>query len=173
MKFTLMLCLGFTLLSHASYPQENRIHDLAFLVGNWEVQEDNKENGWWEKSERTIQYALDSTYLQLDAKAISSSGKERVYRWYIHYNSKEEQFEMVSIFSNWHKIQLDILSWEAQTRTLTIQNKANSEEFHERLGQLVFNKDFSTYVWTGENKYGDPKDPSIWKYVEKGTRKEE
>ena len=168
LKITIIIsALLFTLTATS---QEKSITDLSFLIGTWDVREDNQENGWWEKCTRTVKYTLDSTYFQLDAKALSSTGKERTYRWYIHYNSKQEQFEMVSMFSNWYKTQMDILEWDEQTRTLTIRNKPNTEEYHERLGQMVFNEDFNAYTWTGENKYGNPDDPGIWKYVEKGTR---
>ena len=149
---------------------ESSIKDLEFLIGTWDVREDNDEKTWWEEATRTVTYALDSTYIRLEAKAISSSGKKRTYQWLIHYNSKQQQFEMVSMFSNWHKIQLDILSWDQHTRTLTIVNKADYEEFPERFGQLVFAEDYRSYEWKGENKYGDVDNPSIWRYVEKGKK---
>lgn len=160
----------FLALSISSYAQKS-INDLAFLVGTWEVREDNLEKNWWEKSTRIVQFTLDSTYIQLDSEAITSSGKKRVYRWFIHYNSKEEQFEMISIFSNWHKIQFDILEWDENQRTLIIKNKPHSEEYHERFGELVFNQNLTEYIWKGVNKNGDPNDPDIWRYTEVGSRK--
>lgn len=36
--------------------------------------------------------------------------------------------------------------------------------------KMVFDENFTKYEWKGENKYGDPNDPGIWKYIEKGTR---
>ncbi|GAA4277937.1 hypothetical protein [Aquimarina mytili] len=163
---TLLLATG-TILA-----QKKSIQDLDFLIGKWEVREDNKEEKWWEKSTRTCQYTLDSTYIELKSVAISSSGKERTYTWYIHYNSKAQQFEMVSMFSNWPKILFDILHWDPKKRKLIIQNDKdqNKGEYHERYGEIIFEEDFNTYTWTGQNKYGDPKNPSIWKYIEKGSR---
>ena len=154
------------------FSQEKSIKDLAFLIGTWEVREDNEEEKWWEQSTRTAHYTLDSTYIELESVAISSSGKERTYRWLIHYNSKAEQFEMVSMYSNWHKVQFDILTWDIGSRQLIIRNgvAANSDEYHERYGEIVFDENFNNYIWKGENKYGDRDDPGIWKYIEKGLR---
>ena len=166
----ILLLSTLLLIGSSSFSQS--IKDLDFLTGEWKVKEDNSENDWWEKSTRTVQYALDSTYIVLEASAISSSGKERTYLWYIHHNSKKNQFEMVSMFSNWHKAQFDILIWEPKERKLIIKNGTdpNADEYHERYGEMVFNEDFDEYVWIGENKYGDRNNPSIWKYVEKGWR---
>ena len=153
--------------------QENSIQDLDFLIGTWEVREDNAEKTWWEETTRTAQYTLDSTYIELTSHAVSSTGKERTYRWFIHYNSKGRQYEMVSMFGNWHKVQFDILEWDATARKLTIrsgQDPSGPDEYHERYGELIFEADFSAYTWNGENKYGDPADPGIWTYVEKGRR---
>lgn len=162
------LILSFTF--YGTNAQEQSIKDLSFLIGKWEVREDNEEKGWWEKCTRVNTFTLDSTYIQIDASAITSGGNERTYRWYIHYNSKKLRFEMVSFFSNWHKAQFDVLSWDSTTRSLTIKGSGDEEEYHERLGVMVFEEDFNSYTWTGENKYGDPENPSIWRYVEKGKR---
>ncbi len=170
MKVVLKATLCLTLMSYSLISTAQSIKDLEFLIGTWEVREDNDKKTWWEESARIGTYTLDSTYISLEAQAVSSGGKERTYQWLIHYNNKAQQFEMVSMFSNWHKIQLDILSWNPETRTLTITNKPNSEEFHERFGQLVFAEDFNSYIWKGENKYGDADNPSIWRYVEKGRK---
>lgn len=152
--------------------QEISIRDLDFLIGSWEVREDNEEKTWWEKSTRTGRYTLDSTYIELKSVAVSSSGKERTYLWLIHYNAEAQQFEMVSMFSNWPKILLDILHWDPDLRKLSIRNEAKYKtgEYHERFGELLFEADFNSYTWKGVNKYGDRDRPSIWKYVEKGTR---
>ncbi|MEQ8301970.1 MAG: hypothetical protein RIB47_01170 [Cyclobacteriaceae bacterium] len=154
------------------FSQERSIGELDFLIGTWELREDNEENGWWEKSTRVGRYTLDSTYIELETHALSSDGKQRTYRWFIHYNKKEKQFEMLSMFGNWYKIQFDIIEWDALTRTLTIRNGRDlgADEYHERFGEIVFDEDFSKYAWTGENKYGDRNQPSIWKYEEKGIR---
>jgi len=154
------------------FSQQKSIKDLEFLIGEWDVREDNKEKKWWEESKRTGRYVLDSTYIELKTVATSSDGKERTYRWFIHFNSKVQQFEMVSMFSNWHKIQFDILHWDFEQRKLTVRNgvEPNSNEYHERYGELIFNDNFNEYVWKGQNKYGNPDKPSIWEYVEKGVR---
>jgi len=157
--------------STSSIAQERGIKELDFLIGTWESREENVEKGWWETSTREIKYALKGNYIELKANSIDSNGKEREYSWYINYNEKEEQFEMVSMFSNWYKTQFDILVWDSKLRKLTIRNKPLVEnEFHERFGEIVFNKNLDAYTWNGENKYGDANDPSIWKYVEKGVR---
>lgn len=150
--------------------QEKSIHDLDFLIGNWEVEERNIEKNWWEKSSRTASYILDSTYIRLETKAITSTGKQRTYQWFIHYNSEEGQFEMISIYSNWPKIEFDILFWNADGRTLIIKNKKDPSVYHERYGQIVFDESFNFYEWKGENRYGDENDPSIWKYIENGKK---
>ena len=67
------------------FSQQKSIKDLDFLIGKWEVREDNTEKNWWEKSKRTGRYILDSTYIELKSAAISSSGKKRTYRWFIHF----------------------------------------------------------------------------------------
>ncbi len=154
------------------YGQERTIQDLDFLIGTWEVREDNQEKTWWEESTRVGSYVLDSTFIALKASAKSSTGKERTYLWLVHFNSKARQFEMISMFSNWPKIQFDTLSWNPSIRTLTIKNGGdpNSTDYHERFGELVFDKDFNGYIWKGQNKYGDRDNPSIWNYVEKGTK---
>lgn len=166
--------LIFTILFVAEniFAQEISIQNLDFLIGEWEVREDNKEKQWWEKSTRIGSYVLDSTYIELISVAVSSSGKERTYRWYIHYNSKIEQFEMVSMYSNWHKVQFDILLWDSKKRKLTIRNNVgtDSDEYHERYGEIIFDEKFNEYLWVGENKYGDPNNPTVWNYVEKGLR---
>jgi len=147
------------------------IKDLGFLIGTWEVREDNKENGWWETATRVGKYVLKDNFIEFKANSIDSNGRKREYIWYFHYNKKTKQFEMTSIFSNWHKVQSDILEWNAKERILTIRNKPQlGGEFHERLGEMIFSKDFKSYEWKGENKYGDPNKPSIWRYVEKGKR---
>ncbi len=166
--------LLFTVLCiNASNAQTSRIHELSFLIGSWEVREENEAKTWWEETDRTVIYILDSTYIELNSIAISSSGKQRSYKWYIHYNSKSDQFEMVSIFSNWYKIQYDRLSWDADSRRLTILSGSDpgSDDYHERKGELQFNEDFSAYEWKGVNKSGNPDDPSIWEYTERGRKK--
>lgn len=174
MKNTISLIL-LTIFSYSVLAQdtlETSIKDLEFLIGTWEVREDNQEKTWWEESTRIGSYTLDSTYIELSAIAKSSTGKQRTYLWLIHYNKKDQQFEMISMFSNWHKIQFDILGWDPNKRTLTIQSGGDpgSNEYHERFGELVFEKEFNSYVWKGQNKYGDESNPSIWEYVEKGVK---
>ncbi|MEQ8906250.1 hypothetical protein [Ekhidna sp.] len=150
------------------------IRDLDFLIGTWEVREDNEEKEWWEESIRKGSYILDSTYIELSAIAISSSGKERTYLWLIHYNAKDQQFEMLSMFSNWYKMQFDVLNWDKAKRTLTIESGGDpgSNEYHERFGEMVFNENYNGYIWKGKNKYGDEDNPGIWEYVEKGSKTE-
>ncbi len=160
-------------LSKLTCAQERGIKELDFLIGKWETREDNIEKGWWETSTREVRYILKGNYIEFIAKSVDSNGREREYNWYINYNKKAKQFEMVSMFSNWYKTQLDVLVWDKEQRKLTIRNKPDSEsEFHERYGEIVFNEDFDEYTWTGENKYGDSNNPSIWKYIEKGLRTE-
>ncbi|WP_436517766.1 hypothetical protein [Ekhidna sp. To15] len=151
------------------------IHNLDFLIGTWEVREDNEEKTWWEESTRKGSYIMDSTYIELRASAVSSSGKKRTYIWLIHYNAKAQQFEMVSMFSNWHKIQFDILIWDKPNRTLTVKSGGDlgSYEFHERFGEIVFNENLNEYIWKGENKYGEKANPSIWRYTEIGSKVED
>lgn len=164
--FIIMLFLFKSLMA-----QEKGIKELDFLIGTWETREDNTEKDWWETSTREIKYTLKGNYIELKASSIDSNGNEREYYWYINYNKKSKQFEMISMFSNWYKTQFDILEWDREKRKLTIRNKPDSEtEFHERFGEIIFSEDFSEYTWKGENKYGDPNNPSIWKYIEKGFR---
>lgn len=169
LKFFLLVLLIYS--SEDLMAQDEKIQELDFLIGTWETREDNLEQGWWETSTRKIKYTLKGNYIELQANSVDSNGKEREYTWYINYNKKTKQFEMVSMFSNWYKTQFDILVWDRKQRKLTIQNKPNSEtEFHERFGEIIFNDNFNEYTWTGENKYGDPNKPNVWKYIEKGTR---
>ncbi len=152
--------------------QEKGIKELDFLIGTWETREDNAETGWWETATREINYTLKDNYIELKANSIDSNGRERAYFWYINYNKKAKQFEMVSMFSNWHKTQFDILTWDEENRTLTIRNDPDCEKrYTERFGKIMFSEDFQSYEWKGENKYGDPNNPSSWKYLEKGVRK--
>ena len=173
LKFEGVLIFAMLLfLSTSMSSQEKNIKELDFLIGVWETREDNLEKSWWETSTREIKYALKDNYIELKAKSIDSNGKEREYFWYINYNKKAKQFEMISMFSNWYKTQFDILDWDSDKRKLTIRNKPDHEsEYHERYGELIFSKDFNEYTWKGENKYGDPDNPNIWKYIEKGSRK--
>lgn len=173
MKTIFLLATALCILTTLS-AQEKSIKDLEFLIGKWQVREDNTEEGWWEETLRTGRYVMDSTYIELESEAVSSTGVERTYRWYIHYNFKAQQFEMTSMFSNWHKVLNDVLDWDPKNRKLTLRNgvDASSKEYHERFGEIVFDEDFNGYLWKGENKYGDPENPGIWKYVEKGVRSE-
>jgi len=158
-------------LSVSVIAQESGIKELDFLIGIWETREDNVEEGWWETSTREIKYTLKGNYIELKANSIDSNGRKREYCWYINYNKKTKQFEMVSMFSNWYKTLLDIIVWDSKQKMLTIRNKPGSDnEFPERFGEIIFNENFDEYTWKGENKYGDPDKPSIWKYVEKGIR---
>jgi len=77
------------------------------------------------------------------------------------------------MFGNWHKVQFDILEWNSEKRELSIRNAhdPNSDEYHERYGVIQFVEGFTSYTWKGENKYGDPDSPSIWKYTEIGKAK--
>ena len=151
--------------------QEKSIKDLDFLIGTWETREDIADKEWWETSTREIAYTLKGNFIEINARSIDSNGKEREYNWYINYNKKTDEFQMTSMFSNWHKVQQDILEWDPDTRTLTIRHKPGvDDEYHERLGKLVFDESLTNYTWTGENKYGDPVDPGIWRYVETGRR---
>lgn len=171
MKYTLLFIL-IVFCSLDIFSQDASVKDLDFLIGRWEVREDNFEKNWWEKTTRIGKYVMDSTYIELESKAVSSDGKERTYRWYIHYNSRAKRFEMLSMFGNWHKVQFDIISWNPTARVLTIRSGGDPglEEYHQRFGEISFDDKFSQYEWNGENKYGDPKNPGIWKYVEKGKR---
>lgn len=166
------IALAALLVSLAISSSAQSIKDLDFLIGVWETREDNTETGWWETATREIRYTLKDNYIELKANSIDSNGREREYSWYINYNKQTKQFEMVSMFSNWYKTQFDILDWNSEKRKLTIRNKPDSESgFHERFGEIIFSKDFNEYTWKGENKYGAPNNPSIWKYIEKGFRK--
>ncbi|MGE0588274.1 MAG: hypothetical protein AB7O48_06840 [Cyclobacteriaceae bacterium] len=170
MKYTLLFLL--MVFYTDIFSQDGSVRDLDFLIGKWEVREDNFEKNWWEKTTRIGKYVMDSTYIELESKAVSSDGKHRTYRWYIHYNSKDKRFEMLSMFGNWHKVQFDIISWDPASRVLTMRSGRDPgvDEYHERFGEISFDKEFSQYEWKGENKYGDPKNPGVWKYVEKGKR---
>lgn len=176
MKSIVFACLTLigSMISAQDTSSVSRIHELDFLVGTWEVREDNKELTWWEESTRTGSYILDSTYIELRASAISSSGKKRTYTWLIHYNVKAQQFEMVSMFSNWHKIQFDILIWDRLNRKLTVKSGGDPGpyEYHERFGEILFNENLNEYTWKGENKYGDQDNPSVWRYTEIGSKVE-
>ncbi|MCB0489437.1 MAG: hypothetical protein KDC99_13235 [Cyclobacteriaceae bacterium] len=175
MKYTLLFMLMLMVLHTGDiFSQNINVRDLDFLIGKWEVREDNFEKNWWEKTTRIGKYVMDSSYIELESTAVSSDGKHRTYRWYIHYNSKDQRFEMLSMFGNWHKVQFDILSWDPDSRVLTMRSGSDPgvEEYHERFGEISFDDKFSQYEWKGENKYGDPKNPGIWKYVEKGKRVE-
>ena len=163
-----MIFLIILFLSKGIMAQEKGIKEFDFLIGTWETREDNVEEEWWETSTREIKYALKGNYIELKASSIDSNGREREYYWYINYNKKTAQFEMVSMFSNWHKTQFDILDWDSEKRKLTI--RSNPGNFPERFGEIIFSEDFNGYTWEGENKYGDPNNPSIWKYIEKGFR---
>jgi hypothetical protein len=168
-----IVLLTITLFGFLSVHAQNEpgIKDLDFLIGKWEVREDNEEKGWWEKTVRTCEYALKDNYIRLESFTIDSNGREREILWFINYNKNNQQFEMVSMFSNWYKTQFDILVWDQENRKLTIRNKPDSEdEYHERFGEIVFSEDFLSYEWKGENKYGDRNKPSIWKYVEVGKK---
>lgn len=166
------IALAVLLVSIAISSSAQSIQDLDFLIGVWETREDNTETEWWETATREIRYTLKDNYIELKANSIDSNGREREYCWYINYNKQTKQFEMVSMFSNWHKTQFDILDWNSEKRKLTIRNKPDSESgFREGFGEIIFTKDFNEYTWKGENKYGDPNNPSIWKYIEKGFRK--
>lgn len=168
----IMLLIIMLFLPEYMMSQEKGIQELDFLIGVWESREENTETGWWETSTREIRYILKDNYIELKANSIDSNGREREYYWFINYNKRNEQFEMVSMFSNWHRTQFDILEWDGEKRKLTIRNNPGCEkEFTERLGEIVFSEDFKAYTWTGENKYGDPNNPSVWKYVETGFRK--
>lgn len=165
-KITTILLVMLSITS--SYSQS--IKDLDFFIGTWEVREDNTEREWWETATRVGKYVLKGNFIELKAESIDSNGRKREYSWYFHYNRKEKQFEMTSMFSNWHKVQSDILEWDAKSRTLTIRNNPAVSKFPIRYGKMVFSKDFKSYVWKGENKSGDPSNPSIWRYIEKGKR---
>lgn len=159
------------MVSLTTLAQEKGIKSLDFLIGTWETREDIAADNWWETTTRKISYDLMENYIVIHGKSIDSKGKKREYKWFINYNKKAKQFQMVSMFSNWYKTQLDILEWNEYTRTLTIRHQPNSEtEFHERFGELVFAEDFKGYVWKGENKYGDTNNPGIWKYIEEGKK---
>jgi hypothetical protein len=168
--FVIVIILIQGLLSSKMYAQQSTIKDLNFLIGAWEAKEHNKEKAWWEECTRTGTYILDSTYIQLESVAISSTGKKRIYRFLIHYNSVVRQFEMVSMYSNWPKIQNDILDWNKERRVLTIRNKPEEGEYTERVGMMQFNEDLTSYKWTGINKSGDRTKPNIWEYEEIGKR---
>lgn len=166
-----LIGLFFLLLFESIVAQDKGIKELDFLIGTWETREENIEEEWWETATREINYTLLENYIELKAKSIDSNGRKREYSWYINYNKKAKQFEMVSMFSNWHKTQFDILVWDSELRKLTIRNKPDSEnELPKRFGEIIFSEDFDEYIWKGENKYGDPNNPSIWRYIEKGFR---
>jgi hypothetical protein len=169
MKFYLLI-LGSFLLTTKSFSQEASIRDLDFLIGTWQTEEHNEASGWWEKSTRTGTYILEGQYLQLESISVSSTGKKRTYRFLIHYDNRNKQFEMVCIFSNWPKVQIDLLIWDKASRTLTLKNKPIDDEYSERAGVIEFNADYNEYTWTGANKSGDPKAPRIFEYVEKGKK---
>jgi hypothetical protein len=170
LMFAIVIFLMLGLLSSKMYAQPATIKDLYFLIGTWEAEEQNKEKNWSEKCTRVGTYVLDSTYIQLESVAVSSTGKKRGYRFLIHYNSAVHQFEMVSIYSNWPKMQHDILDWNTVKRALTIRSKPEEGDYAERIGTMQFNEDFTTYKWAGINKSGDRMKPNIWEYQEIGKR---
>lgn len=165
--------LGMALLTipFDTFSQRMGIKDLEFLIGTWKVRETNKNKTWWEETTRVAKYVLDSTYIELTSHATSSNGKVRIYLWMLHYNSGDDRFEMVSMFGNWHKVQFDILIWDRDSRKLTLRHgESIAEEFQDRFGEIIFNESFNQYIWTGENKHGDPANPSVWSYIETGIK---
>lgn len=174
MKFTLInLLIAISMWQWTTaYSQESTIQNLDFLIGTWEVREENADKSWWEETRRSAEYTLDSTYIELNSEAVSSSGKKRTYRWFIHFNTKDQQYEMISMFGNWHKVQYDILEWDQAQRTIIFRSGGDpgNDEYHDRYGEMVFNETFTEYVWTGINKSGDPTEPNIWEYEESGRR---
>lgn len=118
----------------ASYSNPPSVKDLHFLIGTWQVEEVNQGKNWWEKCTRTGTYVLDSTYIQLESVAVSSTGKKRTYRFMIHFDKTVNQFEMICMYGNWSKIQTDLLVWDREKRILTIRNKPQEGEYVERIG---------------------------------------
>jgi hypothetical protein len=168
--FIVGVFLILVLLSSKMYAQETTIKDLHFLLGVWQAEEHNKETTYWEKCTRTGTYVLDSTYIQLESVAVSSTGKKRTYRFMIHYDKTAKQFEMICMYSNWPKVQIDFLDWNKETKTITIRNKPETEEYRERVGSMQFSADYSSYIWTGTNKSGERLKPRIWVFEENGKR---
>lgn len=121
MKFNkLMIFLIPMIISEGIIAQEKGIKELDFLIGTWETREENKENGYWETSIREIKYTLKENYILIKSNSIDFNGRKREYNWYINFNKKSNRFEMVSMFSNWHKTQFDVLEWDKEKRTLII-----------------------------------------------------
>lgn len=167
--FKLFLLIG--ALPFCGHAQQPSVKDLGFLIGTWETEEHHPATQWWEKSTRTATYVLDSTYIQWESVAINSSHKTRTYRFLIHYDSKSNQFEMVCLYSNWPKVQTDILQWNKAARQLTLKSKPAVDVFSERSGTIQFSEDFREYVWSGINQSGDPQKPNIFVFEEKGNKK--
>jgi len=170
MKMKAILFFSALLLLTSKLYSQATVKDLHFLVGTWEAEEHNKEKTWWEKCTRSGTYILDSTYIQLESVAVSSTGKKRTYRFMIHYDKTAKQFEMVCMYSNWPKVQVNFLEWDSEKRTLTLRNKPEAEEYGARTGAIQFSADYDTYTWKGINKSGDRQKPSIWEYEESGNR---
>lgn len=163
----LISALVVTTACNAQHPS---IKDLEFLIGTWETEEHSKTGDWWEKSTRSGTYILDAQYIQLESSSISSTGKRRTYRFLIHYDNRSKRFEMISIYSNYPKYRTEILEWDNQGRKLQLRSQPIDDEFSERTGTMQFNEDFSEYTWTGTNKSGDPKKPSVFEFIEQGKR---
>lgn len=166
----IIIVLTFSSMLITAQKESQDIKSLDFLIGTWEVREENKEKQYWEETIRVASYTLDGNYIKIDHKAIDSKGRKRHILWFINYNKKTERYEMISMFGNWYKTQFDILTWNKKERKLTFKNHPSCEgEYHNRVGEMVFNKNFNEYVWIGENRYKE--ESNIWKYHEVGKKR--
>lgn len=141
------------------------ISKLEKILGVWNVEEKHT-TGWSERGVRTCSYILDSTYIECETRAVSSTGKKRVYRFLLNHNSQADKFEMAGIYSNWPLKQFDLIDIEGTVWSIGNLGLPGGDVSRE--SQLQFESN-DAYAWRGKNT--NLKTGKVTEYEEKGVRR--
>lgn len=162
MRSLLVIILNLSLLWSQAQAQQNgdapSIRDLELLIGDWTFVDAATEYAGYEYSEsgtRSCAYALDEQYIRCVSKG-RARGKDRTYVFYINYNSEDERFEMLSMWSNYSRKALYHLLVSDDGRRIDLMNGPNpeEEEREQTWGTIIFQSD-DKFIWESRLNKGN------------------
>jgi hypothetical protein len=139
----LAVCIGACLAVSPAAAASPSIEDLSALIGTWRYEDRSQPAlgfDYVESGKRTCSYALSRAYIRCVSEG-STGGKMRTYEFLFNYNSVDERFEMIAMFSDYGPKQnfvvtpssdgkrLDLLSarWQPKGQKYTDQNWSTIE----------------------------------------------
>ncbi|QSE97085.1 hypothetical protein [Fulvivirga lutea] len=153
-----LLVPAFLLITTFSNGQDQKVQDLDFLIGTWEITFDIYDTHHPEKGIIFSEIGRQECYYDLEhngeprfitckGKVAREDGRERTFQESIRYGNFSGTFERVGIFSNWPATSEELLFYHEAERRFEIRGELgvqdNMLERYEDIYQ--FNEDYTSY----------------------------